>query len=531
MSTRQKSNVVLLSLYDVESFAVHTLHAVLKKSGFNVYSIFFKRLNPNNTMDSPTSDEINTLIKLIKRLGPILVGISVRSVLFKLACRVTEEIKKEVDALVIWGGVHPTIRPEQSIEFADIVCIGEGEDPIIELTAKLSKGEELDSIKNLWVRKGDKIIKNDLCPLIQALDSLPFPDFSNENKYLVENGNNVVSSQDPDKRTTYWIMTSRGCPFNCTYCCDHILKETYKDKGMYVRRRSIDNVIEELVQAKKRFKNLIFINFLDDVFTLDANWVRKFCEQYKKVVNLPFFCLCHPRTVNKEMIKFLKDAGVSSISMGVQTGSEKIRHKYFERYDTNEEIVDASQILHKYKINYSYSIIVDNPLETDETRMETFHLLLRLPRPFVLYTYTLTCFPETKLTKLLLEKGLISEDDVEDKKQKSYENMSPTLDLRRDKENLFWCNLYFLIQKKYIPKRFIVWLSRIKMLKRYPKLLTLVLRSMSSEISTVRKGSKADMIRRYLMRVIYNPHLLFKKAWFLLKIMIKKLQFRLYETK
>ncbi len=100
----KKSNVVLLSLYDVESFAVHIFHAVLKKAGFNVYSIFFKHLNPNSTMDSPASDEINALIKLIKRLEPILVGISVRSVLFKLACRVTEEIKKEVDALVIWGG-------------------------------------------------------------------------------------------------------------------------------------------------------------------------------------------------------------------------------------------------------------------------------------------------------------------------------------------------------------------------------------------------------------------------------------------
>ncbi len=428
------------------------------------------------------------------------------------------------------GGVHPIIRPEQCIELADIICIGEGEEPIIELTTKLSKGEELDSIQNLWVRKGDKIIKNDLRPLIQDLDSLPFPDFSNENKYLVENGN-VISLQDPDKRTAYYLMTSRGCPFNCTYCCNHILREIYKDKGKYVRRRGVDNVIEELVQAKKRFKNLMFISFFDDVFTLDINWVRKFCEQYKKAVNLSFLCLCHPKAVNEEMIKLLKDAGADSMTMGIQAGSEKIRHKYFERYDTNEEIVEASQILHKYKIRRIYDIIMDNPLETDETRMETFNLLLRLPRPFALNTTTLTYFPETKLTKFLLEKGLILEDDVEDKKQNSYERWSPSLDLGRDKENLFWCNLYFLIQKKYIPKRFIVWLSRIKILKKYPKLLTLVLRSMSSDIFTVRRGSKADMIRRYLMRVIYNPHLLFLKAWLLLKMRIKKLQFRFYGTK
>ncbi len=518
---KNRNTILLIALYDVNSFPVRTLHIVLKEAGFNVSSIFFKRLNPNNTMDFPTGDEINALIKLIKELEPTLVGISVRSTLFKLASRITEEIKKKLDTLVIWGGVHPTIRPTQSLEFADIACIGEGEEAIVELAAKLSRVEEVYSIQNLGIKKGNKIIKNDLRPLIQNLDSIPFPDFSNENKYLVENGN-ILPLPDPDQRTSYWIMTSRGCPFNCTYCSNNALRRTYKGKGEYVRRRTVENVMEELIQAKKIFKNLTFIFFFDDLFAFDINWIRKFCAQYK-AVNIPFFCFCHPKATNEEMVRLLKDAGVYNMQMGIQAGDEEIRHKYFKRYDTNDEIVKSAHILNKYKIHCSYDVIMDNPLETDENRRETFNLLLKLPRPFELHTHALTHFPETEFTNLLLEKKMISENEVEDQKQQSYERWAPTLDLGRNKENLFWDNLYYLVTKEHVPQRFVVWLSHINFLKNHPKPLTLLLRLTSSYIYTLRRGSKIDAMRRDLMSIISRPDLLFKKkAWIFLWTKIKE---------
>lgn len=501
----KKGNVILIALYDLDSFSIRTLHAVLKEAGFNVNSIFFKRLNPNNTMEPSTSDEINALIKLIKEIEPILVGISVRSTLFKLTSKITEQIKKAVDTLVIWGGVHPTTRPTQSIESTDIVCIGEGEEAVVELATKLSKGEEIDNIQNLWIKKGDKIIRNELRPLIQNLNSIPFPDFSNEDKFLVENGN-ILPLPHPYRRTSYWIMTSRGCPFSCTYCCNNILRRIYKGKGKYVRRRSVENVIEELVHAKRRFENLTFVGFEDDVFTFDINWIRKFCDQYKKSVNIPFLCYCHPKAADEEIIQLLKDAGVMKMTMGMQTGSEEIRHKYFERYDTNEDIIRVARIFRKYKINCAYDIIMDNPLETEKDRRETLNLLLTLPRPFELHTHTLTHFPETNLTKLLLEKGMISENDVEDQKQESYERWTPTLDLRRDKENLFWDNLYYLAKKRCVPQGFVVWLSHSNFLKRHPKPLTLLLRLTSSYIYTIRRGSKIDKARFCLVYIITKPH-------------------------
>lgn len=521
----KKENVVLVALYDLDSFGVNTLYTVLKKAGFNAHSIFFKRMNPNMSMNFPSIEEINAFIRLIIELKPLFVGISLRSTNFKVACMLTEEIKKEVDTLVVWGGVHPTIRPEQCIKFADIVCIGEGEEPVVELATKLSEDEVSDNIQNLWIKRGNEIIKNDLRPLIEYLDTIPLPDFSNENKYLVENGG-ILPLPDPSERTSYGLMTSRGCPFSCTFCCNNILRKIYKGKGKYVRRRSVENVIEELLQAKKIFKNLKDIRFIDDVFTFDINWIRNFCNQYTKEVNIPFHCLCHPKRTDEEMIQLLKNAGLTTMIMGIQTGSEEFKHKYLERYESNEEIIRAAQILHKYKINCFYDIIMGNPLDTNEDRRRTLNLLLELPRPFELHTFTLTHFPKTKLTDLLLEKGLILENDVEDQKQRSSGgHFCPTLDLSRDKENLFWDNLYFLARKNFIPKQFIVWLSHSSYLKEHPEKLTFLLRLTSTNIYSVSLDSKAGMLRMYLILLLQRPQLLFEKnSWISLwnKIIISK---------
>ena len=464
----KKGNIVLLGLYDPDSFSVCILHAVLKKAGFNVSSIFLKKQNRDLSMTAASNDEISCLVKQIKKLEPVLVGISVRSVFFQLVCRITRELKQETASPVILGGVHPTIRPKQCLECADFVCVGEGEEAIAELAERLSKGEDIDGIKNLCFKMDGAVIRNDVRPLIQDLDSIPFPDYSSENKYFVENGRVTAH-----RHCASMIMTSRGCPFSCTFCCNSALRQIYVGKGSYVRRRSVDNVIEELIRMKE-CGNLKEINFQDDVFTFDIAWLEEFCSKYKKAVNLPFYCNCHPKATGEEMIRMLKEAGLSSVGIGIQSGCEKIRHEYFQRYDTNEEILKATRILHKYGIDFHCDILMENPLETEKDRQEAFNLFLEMPKPFYVNTHSLTYFPELKLTNLLLEKGIISEDDIEDRRQESYKRWCPHLDLTRNKENMFWADLYFLASRK-LPKWIVVRLSRSVFLKRHPKLLTLLL--------------------------------------------------------
>jgi len=486
----KKDAIVLIALYDPCSFAIRTLHAVLKKKGFNVHSVFFKQSNPNNTMDRPTNDEIEAFINLIVELEPALIGMSVVSALFELASTITEKTKQRLDTLVMWGGVHPTVRPAQCMEYADILCIGEGEETIVEVATKLFNGEALDNIKNLWLKKENKIVKNDVRSLIQDLDSLPFPDVSGENKYFIENGH-VRRHFFQKESVAYPIMSTRGCPFNCTFCSSQLVKKIYHGKGKYVRRRSVEHVIAELVQAKKLFKNLKKIHFWDDVFTFDLNWIKEFCHRYKSAVGIPFFCYFHPKLISEELIRHLKDAGVEIMTAGIQSGSERTSHQFYKRYVKNSEIVEAARLIKKYNIDCAYDLILDNPLETEKDRSKTLNLLLKLPRPFEVYHATLTHFPETELTRLLLEKGLISESDVEDLKQKGFDRWSLTLDLHRDRENLFWENLYFLANKKHVPKWFVVLLSHCRLLKRNPTPLTMFLRRLAHHLRT---GTRSDLL-------------------------------------
>lgn len=497
-------NVVLIAFYDLESFAVRTLHAVLERAGVPVTSIFFKQLNPNNTMDAATEDEIEALLRQLAALEPILVGLSVRSTYYQLAAKVSDRIRKRLNTFVVWGGVHVTISPENCLDHADAICIGEGEGTMLELAQRLAAGRPVDKIQNLWLRRNGATIQNEQRPLIADLDSLPFIDFLNDGKILID-GEYIGPPPPPAQRQNFWTMTSRGCPYSCTYCCNNVLREVYAGKGAYVRRRSVENVMDELLKARRDSPNLKFLSFEDDVFTFDVKWLRAFTPRYKREIGIPFFCYCHPKAVNEEIIALLKEAGAVTMTMGIQSGSEPVRRNYFKRNDTNEEIVRAAWTLGNMGIHCSYDVIMDNPLETEDDRRATLDLLLRLPRPFELHTHSLTHFPATDLTKLLLERGLIRTEDIEDRKQMSYLRWTPSLDLRRDRENLFWDNLYYMASKRSFPEGLIRRLSRSRLLKSWPAPLTQLLRLTSNYVQTVQAGSRLDWLRiRLVTRLLVH---------------------------
>ena len=258
--------VGLIALYDLNSFSIRTLHSVLTKEKIYVDSLFFKCENPNNTMDKPSEKEIESLINFIKEKGYDIIGLSVRSSIFSLAKEISLKIRKlKCNTKIVWGGVQVTLNPNECVSYADFIVIGEGERAIVEI----AKNKDLSKIKNIYFKKNNKIIKNDVGYVEENLDNIPPPDFLGKNKYFFNDGK-VIPLNTSKYKTRYPIMTSRGCPFNCTYCCNNALRGIYR--GKYLRRRSVDNVIGELVKAKKDFPNLMSISFLDDVFTFDKIW-------------------------------------------------------------------------------------------------------------------------------------------------------------------------------------------------------------------------------------------------------------------
>ena len=468
-----KPRIVLISLYSTDAIGLRYIKAVLNDHGYDVSLIFFKeKYLASDLMSLPTEKEYQLMIDLLKKLGPDIVGISLRSSFYKIAADLTRRVNRELSVPVIWGGTHPTVAPEESINIADMICIGEGEYALLELVERISDSRDYSDVEGIWVRRNGEIIKNEVRPLVQDIDSLPFPDYGNGDKYFVEN--DEIISGDPVLETyNLNIMASRGCPYHCSYCCNSIFKTLYKGKGKRVRRRSVENVMDEIFALKDKFPNMKRVDFIDEVFAWDKEWTKKFTRRYKKEVGLPFHCAQHPNMVDKDILTMLKDAGLERVEVGVQSGSERIRKGYFERNVSNEKLQQTSQFLKRMGIVPFYDFIVDNPFETEEDKREGLEFLLTFPRPFHLHIFSLIFFPNTVITKRALEAGLIKKEQVEGYSDQTFNQMFVTLRFPRPRNDQFWICLYSLASKSFVPKSLIRWLSRRDFLKNKPGPLVL----------------------------------------------------------
>jgi anaerobic magnesium-protoporphyrin IX monomethyl ester cyclase len=165
----RECNVVLISLYRNQNFAIRTLHSVLKGvNGINLHSIFFKE-SWANLATKPTATEEQLFMHKIIDLTPTVVCISVLSSYVPIAKKLTRLIRNNSSALIVWGGVHPTICPESCIKEVDIICRGEGEGALVDLVERLRDGKEYLDVKNLWINNKGNIIKNPMRPLIVFL--------------------------------------------------------------------------------------------------------------------------------------------------------------------------------------------------------------------------------------------------------------------------------------------------------------------------------------------------------------------------
>jgi anaerobic magnesium-protoporphyrin IX monomethyl ester cyclase len=411
--------IALVTFYDPVSLGVRSLHAVLAQAGFPTDLIFFRdHLDP--ARPHPSEREYQLLLDLILEQKPALLGLSFRSFGFKIASRITRAVKARLDTLVVWGGTHPTLAPEDCAAEADVVCLGEGEGAMLELAEAVRDGREISGIRNLWVRQGEKIIRNPLRPLQQDLDSLPFPVLGDQGKFVIERDQLFPFDPylGPRNAGDYYLAASRGCPFVCDYCCNSAFRRIYQGGGAYVRRRSPEHVLAELEQAQKQLK-LEKVAFMDEVFSLDKTWTLSICRGYQERVGLPFKCEVHPQTVDEELVAGMKAANLAYAVVGVQSGSERVRRELYHREMSNAEILAAAELLHRFEVIPYYDLILDNPYETEDDLAQTLDLVCRLPRPFNLEIFSLAFFPGTAITERALANQVITPDQVEGRAQKT----------------------------------------------------------------------------------------------------------------
>ena len=204
------------------------------------------------------------------------------------------------------------------------------------------------------------------------------------------------------------IMTGRGCPFECTYCCNHALRKTYEGLGNYVRRRSVDNVMAEIEQLVNEY-DINWLVFDDDTFTIHPKWIEEFCEKYRNKFSITFQCNAFPTTLKPNIVRMLKEAGCSRVTVGIESGNEWLRQEVLKRPITNDQLIASFKLLSEYGIEgYSFNM-VGFPYETAEMLEDTCNLN-RLLNPNHIQVSIFYPYPGTELYKTCLNNGWLSEN-------------------------------------------------------------------------------------------------------------------------
>ncbi len=310
------------------------------------------------------------------------------------------------EVVSVFGGPHPTYFPEFVQEpGVDAVCVGEGEGAMLDLVAALDAGRPLSGIDNWWFSRdgGRSVERNPVRDLEDSLDRLPFPD------------RDLLFQRDAFTRQSgiKHFITSRGCPYDCTYCFNHALAEVYRGRGKRLRQMSVERVVEEVKGVQARYP-MQFVVFLDDLFIVHAAWLRELAEKFPREVGLPFFCNVRANLITPEKVDLLKRAGCASVGMGLETGNPALRNEILKRNLSDAQIVEASRLLREAGIQVLTTNMLGLPGGTLALDFETL-ALNHACQPAYANAFLYQPYPRTELGEYARENGHVegSLDDID----------------------------------------------------------------------------------------------------------------------
>jgi anaerobic magnesium-protoporphyrin IX monomethyl ester cyclase len=329
-----------------------------------------------------------------KKFAPDIVCVSSKSTEYPTALEIAGMLKP-LDVPMFCGGVHPTVAPLDVLSFFDGAAIGEGERSLLELVNRIESGKSYFDTPGYWFNNKGTIIKNDVLPLIENLDTLPHPDreIFDYAKYL--------EARDGEAD----FLLSRGCPFNCTYCINHRLQKLYRGKGRYTRFSSIPYAMEEIKAVIAKYK-VTGIKFEDDTFNADHRRLADLCRTYKNEIGLPFECNLRADLCTQEMFSHLKNAGCRKVNIGVEAGSERIRKEVLHRNITDEQMINAFRWAKDAGIHTMSFNMVGLPYETRNDIYKTIELNKKMNSDSI-QASVFVPFLGTELFELCQEKGWI----------------------------------------------------------------------------------------------------------------------------
>ncbi len=361
-------------------FAVLSVAGYLEKSGFKV-SVF------DNKFENYKKIKINSTMAI----G--ITAMTGRQIYFGL--EIAKFIReKDSDIPIIWGGVHPSLLPEQTLKnpYVDIVVRGEGEITAKELMQKISKGKSLKNVKGISYKYKGKIIHNPERPFMNMDETSDMP------LHLLEN----LDKYNP-KEVIYYL-SSRGCPHRCNYCYNQSFSKRYW------RTKSVKKILEELRWLIEKFHPKS-IDFIEDNFFVNQDRVKEICQglldmgfdgKWNADCRIDYF-----KRFDESFMNLLEKSGCNGLFFGVESGSQKILD--FIHKDTRvEEIIPAIKKCKEHNIKSVDAFMIGFPTETKKEVYETINIIdkiLEIDKDAVTLVNMLSPYPGTEMFNLALKYG------------------------------------------------------------------------------------------------------------------------------
>ncbi|MGC8727659.1 MAG: B12-binding domain-containing radical SAM protein [Elusimicrobiales bacterium] len=386
-----------------ESLGIEFLSFALKKKGLDVGLFVDPSLfNESGFWKINSLSKIfnyeRILLKEIKKYSPHIVCFSVFSDNYLWSLKWAFVLKKEIpDLKIIFGGIHPTVLPYDVVKKENVDCVicGEGEEVIYDAILNLL-GVSDQIPRGVLIKKEGKIF-GEAIPIINRKIDDYYPDKS------------IFYSKYPFYSKSYLTLTSRGCPFFCSYCANSFYHNLFKNSEYY-RLRNPDNIIYELETALSAY-NYDAVHFTDEVFNLKKEFLKYFISEYRKKISKPFSCYVYPDLVDEDVVKILKDGGCVKVQLGVQSYYEDKRRKVYNRFSSNFKISNAIKLFKKYDIFVVADHIVDE--ETDEEEIKKLiDFYDKNSFPDLAEVFFIRYYPGSKILDYAFKKGIIKKEDV-----------------------------------------------------------------------------------------------------------------------
>jgi len=344
------------------------------------------------------------IVRDLKAFDPGFIGIYSTTFGWKKAKKTATDFRDmfQQRAFICAGGPYPIAMQEACLadggkSFDAIVC-GEGEMTSLEIVERLESGKDLEGVQGVIYREGEEIIKNPARPLIEDLDSLPFP----ARELLGDSNKYIPPPATYRRKPVAVLMTSRGCNRRCIYCF-----QIDKERKSGIRYRGVENVLAEIEHCLQQ--GYREIKFIDDTLAADYDRAMTLATEIKKrKLDFTWFASACVNQVDKPLLQAFKDAGCWAILFGAESGVQKNLNA-IRKGTTPDQIRRAVKAAQEVGLRVNTPFLFGIPGETFEEGLQTIDFAIDL-NPDMANFHAITPFPGTYLYDNLEKYGTISDD-------------------------------------------------------------------------------------------------------------------------